>query len=90
MKDNNNMQEDIRGFMDDLFDKAKTDKTGKMEKLIEVLVESGRTAGDLDLSMPEIMGCITLGFYISKNPEVKQMFDMLKVGSKYSNPDEFN
>ena len=78
---------DENGVMDKVFEKVTSDSTGKTAELVDKLINVGRKGGEIGLTMQEIAGCVTLGYFISKDPQTAQLYEMLK-GMKPPDDDE--
>ncbi len=80
---------DIFGNADELFKKIAADDTGRLRKLVNSIVQSTKAAADLGLDPTELQMLFLIGLTASKEPETRELFDMLlKIPTKL--PDDFH
>tara|TARA_R100001082_G_C4361792_1_gene159737 strand:+ start:1084 stop:1335 length:252 start_codon:yes stop_codon:yes gene_type:complete len=72
--------------MEDLIQKAMEDDTGEMSKMINDLIMAGRKAGHSGMSLHEIASVVTMGYYVSREPELESLVQFLLSKTK---PNEF-
>ena len=72
--------------MEDLIQKAMKDDTGEMSKMINDLIMVGRKAGHSGMSLHEIASVVTMGYYVSREPELESLVQFLLSKTK---PNEF-
>lgn len=63
--------------MDDLIQKAMKDETGEMSKMINNLTMAGRKAGHSGMTLHEIASVVTMGYYVSREPELESLVQFL-------------
>jgi len=64
-------------IMDEVLKKAAQDKTGEMSSLINDMILLGRKAGHGGFDLKEIAAVVTLGYYVSREPELENMVKFL-------------
>jgi hypothetical protein len=72
--------------MEGLIQKAVEDETGQLSKLINDLIMAGRKAGHSGMSLHEIASVVTMGYYVSREPELETLVQFLLSKTK---PNEF-
>ena len=72
--------------MDELIQRAVNDETGKLSILINDLILAGRKAGHDGMSLHEIASVVTMGYYVSREPELESLVQFLLSKTK---PNEF-
>ena len=72
--------------MEGLIQKAMEDETGQLSKLINDLIMAGRKAGHSGMSLHEIASVVTMGYYVSREPELETLVQFLLSKTK---PNEF-
>ncbi len=72
--------------MEGLIQKAMKDDTGELSKLINDLIMDGRKAGHTGMSLHEIASVVTMGYYVSREPELESLVQFLLSKTK---PNEF-
>ncbi len=60
-----------------IVEKIKKDKTGRMAKILNEIMETSERAGKLGFDLKELSIMATTGWYLSQNPQLKQFFDQL-------------
>jgi len=60
-----------------IIQKLKNDKTGKLTELFREIMDISETAGKNGFSIKELSIIATTGWYLSQNPELRQFFDQL-------------
>ena len=65
------------GVMDEILQKASEDETGKMSAAINDLIMAGRQAGKAGFELKEIAAVTTMGYYVSREPELETMINFL-------------
>ena len=72
--------------MEDLIQKAMKEDTGDLSKLINDLIMAGRKAGHSGMTLHEIASVVTMGYYVSREPELESLVQFLLSKTK---PNEF-
>ena len=65
------------GAMDAILEKAIKDETGQMSAIINDLIMLGRKAGKSGFTLQELATVATMGFYVSKEPELESIVQFL-------------
>ena len=65
------------GSIDKIVEKIKNDKTGRMSRVMQDLLELSEKAGKVGFDLQELSIIATTGWYLSQNPELRQFFDQL-------------
>ena len=63
--------------IDEIVKKIKADKTGRLSKSMQDIMDVCERAGKLGFTLKEISIIGTTGWYLSQNPELRQFFDQL-------------
>ena len=63
--------------IDEIVNKIKADKTGRLSKSMQDIMDICERAGKLGFTLKEISIIGTTGWYLSQNPELRQFFDQL-------------
>lgn len=66
-----------KNSIDDIVNKIKEDKTGRMSKKMEEIMKICESAGSIGFTLKDISIIATTGWYLSQNPELRQFFDQL-------------
>ena len=72
--------------MDKVLEKAAKDESGEMAALINDLILIGRKAGLVGFNLHEIASVVTMGYYVSREPELESLVQFLLSKTK---PNEF-
>lgn len=64
-------------IMEALLQRATKDETGELPTIINDLIMLGRKAGFAGLTLHEIASVATLGYYVSKEPELESLVQFL-------------
>ena len=80
---------DIFSNADGLFEKIAKDETGRLKKLINQIIQSTKAATDLGCTPEELQMLFIIGLTVSKEPETRELFDLLLKGPPPSD-DEFH
>jgi len=64
-------------IMDEVLKKAAKDETGEMASVINDLIMLGRKAGYTGFDLKEIAAITTMGYYVSREPELESMVQFL-------------
>jgi len=77
------------GQADHLFARIMEDKTGRLRKLVNQIVQSVRAATDMGCQADELQMLFMMGYMCSQEPETRAIFDALL---KNADPveDDFN
>lgn len=67
----------IFGNADDLFRKLQEDETGRLRKLVNQIIQSTKAACDLGCTPDELQMLFVIGLTASREPETKELFDLL-------------
>tara|TARA_Y100000310_G_C20043239_1_gene517143 strand:- start:95 stop:349 length:255 start_codon:yes stop_codon:yes gene_type:complete len=65
------------GNADELFTKIMEDESGRLRKLVNQIVQAVRAAVDMGCEPDELQMLFMVGYMSSKEPETRQLFDML-------------
>jgi len=65
------------GAMDAILEKALKDPSGDMSVLINDLILIGRKAGRSGFTLQELATVVTMGYYVSKEPELESLVQFL-------------
>ena len=65
------------GGADEIFKRIMEDETGRLRKLVSQIVQAVRTATDMGCTPDELQMLFMVGYMSSKEPETRQLFDML-------------
>ena len=65
------------GSMDEILEKAMKDETGEISVIINDLIMLGRKAGKLGFTLQELATVATMGYYVSKEPELESIMQFL-------------
>ena len=65
------------GSIDKIVEKIKNDKTGRLSRVMQDLLELSEKAGKVGFDLQELSIIATTGWYLSQNPELRQFFDQL-------------
>jgi len=65
------------GLMDEILEKALKDDTGELSSVINDLILLGRKAGHAGFSLKEIATLVTVGYYVSREPELESLVKFL-------------
>ena len=60
-----------------IVEKIKKDKTGRMGRILQEIMEITEKAGKIGFDLKELSIIATTGWYLSQNPQLKQFFDQL-------------
>ena len=63
--------------IDEIVRKIKADKTGRLSKSMQDIMDACERAGKLGFALKEISIIGTTGWYLSQNPALRQLFDKL-------------
>jgi hypothetical protein len=63
--------------IDEIVSKIKADKSGRLSKSMQDIMNICERAGKLGFTLKEISIIGTTGWYLSQNPELRQFFDQL-------------
>ena len=80
---------DIFSKADTLFAKIAEDETGRLRKLVNQIIQSTKAACDLGCTPEELQMLYIIGLTVSKEPETRELFDILLKTPRPSN-DDFN
>jgi hypothetical protein len=72
--------------MEGLIQRAMEDDTGEMSKMINDLIMAGRKGGHSGMTLHEIASVVTMGYYVSREPELESLVQFLLSKTK---PNEF-
>ena len=72
--------------MEGLLQKAEKDQSGELAGLINDLIMAGRKAGYSGMTLHEIASVVTMGYYVSREPELESLVQFLLSRTK---PNEF-
>lgn len=72
--------------MEGLIQRAIEDDTGEMSKMINDLIMAGRKGGHSGMTLHEIASVVTMGYYVSREPELESLVQFLLSKTK---PNEF-
>ena len=75
------------GVMDEILKKAAKDESGEWASIINDLILLGRKAGASGLNLQEIATLVTMGYYVSQEPELESFIQFLL--SKTQPTDDF-
>ena len=64
-------------IMEELLQKAAKDETGEFPSIINDLIMLGRKAGYAGFSLHEIVSVATMGYFVSKEPELESLVQFL-------------
>ena len=73
--------------IDELLERALKDQTGELSSLINDLILIGRKAGNSGMTLHEIASVVTMGYYVSREPELESLVQFLL--SKTQPPDGY-
>ena len=65
------------GQADHLFARMMEDKTGRLKKLVNQIIQSVKAATDMGCEMDELQMLFMMGYMCSKEPETRAIFDAL-------------
>ena len=63
--------------MEQLLEKAQLDESGEMATIINDLIMIGRKAGHAGFTLHEIASVTTMGYFVSREPELENMIQFL-------------
>ena len=63
--------------IDEIIDKVKKDKTGRMSQIMQEIMKISERAGKFGFTMKDLSIIVTTGWYLSQSPELKSFFDEL-------------
>jgi hypothetical protein len=72
--------------MEKVLQKAAKDKTGELSSLINDLILIGRKAGRSGFDLQEIASVVTMGYFVSREPELESLIQFLLSKTQ---PDDF-
>ena len=73
------------GAMDAILERALKDPSGDMSALINDLILIGRKAGKTGFTLQELATVVTMGYYVSKEPELESLIQFLLSKTKPPN-----
>jgi hypothetical protein len=65
------------GKADHIFARIMEDESGRLKKLVNQIVQAVRAATDMGCEPDELQMLFMVGYMSSKEPETRQLFDML-------------
>ncbi len=65
------------GKMDSVIEKAQKDETGKLAGLINDLIFTSKKAVDSGLEMGEVAALVSMGWFLSRDPELQSIVEFL-------------
>jgi hypothetical protein len=74
--------------IDEIVRKIKADKTGRLSKTMQDIMDVCEKAGRYGFTLKEISIIGTTGWYLSQNPEMREFFDTLIKMPPMPEPDE--
>tara|TARA_E500000178_G_C16574697_1_gene553318 strand:- start:266 stop:535 length:270 start_codon:yes stop_codon:yes gene_type:complete len=74
-----------KGTIDEIVKKCKEDKTGRTGVVMQQIMDVSERAGKYGFTLQELSIIATTGWYLSKNPALREFFDNLM---NMSPPDE--
>jgi hypothetical protein len=77
------------GQADHLFARVMEDKTGRLRKLVNQILQSVRAATDMGCEPDELQMLFMMGYMCAKEPETREIFDAL-LRNAAPVPDDFN
>jgi hypothetical protein len=77
------------GQADHLFARIMEDKTGRLRKLVNQIIQSVKTATDMGCEPDELRMLFMMGYMCSTEPETKAIFDALLRNTE-PQEDDFN
>ena len=80
---------DIFSKADTLFAKVAQDDTGRLRKLVNQIIQSTKAATDLGCTPEELQMLFIIGLTVSKEPETRELFDLL-LKTPPPSSDDFN
>ena len=72
-----------------IVEKIKKDKTGKLSVIMNQIMDSSERAGRHGFDLKELSIIATTGWYLSQNPELKQLWSILMGSFEIDPGDEF-
>ena len=63
--------------IEEIVQKIKKDKTGRMSQIMQQVMEVSERAGKFGFTLKDISIIATTGWYLSQSPELKQFFNEL-------------
>ena len=74
--------------IDEIVRKIKADKTGRLSRSMQDIMDVCERAGKLGFTLKEISIIGTTGWYLSQNPELREFFNTLIKMPPMPEPDE--